>query len=166
MEAGEAGAAFVAGKVDAAVTWEPWLSKTRETKHGKVLITSHDVPGLISDTFVVHKDVPKTRPEDVKKLLRAWFESIKFINSNRDEALAIMSKNLGIAKDELAGMLEGIRFPTYEDNLQYFGVAGGTNSFVETFQSAAAIWKDEGLINTTPGTQGIWDSSFLQNLYR
>ena len=31
MKAGDAGSAFVAGKVDAAVTWEPWLSRAKDT---------------------------------------------------------------------------------------------------------------------------------------
>src|SRR6266576_2256265 len=29
IRSGEAGAAFVAGQVDVAVTWEPWLSKAK-----------------------------------------------------------------------------------------------------------------------------------------
>jgi len=34
MKAGDAGSAFVVGKVDAPVTWEPWLSKAKETPFG------------------------------------------------------------------------------------------------------------------------------------
>jgi len=50
MEAGDAGAAFVAGKVDCAVTWEPWLSKAKETPHGHVLATTKDYPGITLQT--------------------------------------------------------------------------------------------------------------------
>ena len=39
MTAGDAGAAFVAGRVDAAVTWEPWLSKGSEVT-GHVLTST------------------------------------------------------------------------------------------------------------------------------
>ena len=34
MDADQAGAAFASGKIDAAVTWEPWLSKAREVGRG------------------------------------------------------------------------------------------------------------------------------------
>src|SRR5207253_2486605 len=34
MKSGEAGAAFVAGQVDVAVTWEPWLSKAKARADG------------------------------------------------------------------------------------------------------------------------------------
>src|SRR5438874_3176454 len=40
MKSGEAGAAFVASKVDVAVTWEPWLSKAKTRTDGHILVTS------------------------------------------------------------------------------------------------------------------------------
>ena len=48
MTAGDAGAAFVAERVDAAVTWEPWLTRGRQAPHGHVLVDSSTSPGLIT----------------------------------------------------------------------------------------------------------------------
>ncbi|MEE9615255.1 MAG: ABC transporter substrate-binding protein [Thermodesulfobacteriota bacterium] len=166
MEAGEAGAAFVGGKVDAAVTWEPWLSKANENPEGKVLLTSKEVPGLISDTYVVHEDVTKNRPEDVKKILRAWFSALKFLRENKEEAIEIMSRNLGIDKDEMAAMLEGIKFPSHQENLDFFGIGGKENKFLETFNAAAAIWQEEGFITKVPDGKTAYDSGFLEALYQ
>jgi NitT/TauT family transport system substrate-binding protein len=81
MEAPDAAAAFIARKVDAAVTWEPFLTEAANTEHGKVLVTSKDHPGFIVDNLIVRKNVAKERHEDVKKLLRAWFKAIDFVNS-------------------------------------------------------------------------------------
>ena len=52
MTAGDAGAAFVAGRVDAAVTWEPWLTRGNRAEHGHVLVDSSTSPGLITDIIV------------------------------------------------------------------------------------------------------------------
>lgn len=64
MTAGDAGAAFVAGKVDAAVTWEPWLTKGKQAPHGKVLVDSSATPNLIVDVLVFprtsSRPVPRT----------------------------------------------------------------------------------------------------------
>lgn len=167
MEAGDAGAAFIAGKVDAAITWEPWLTKANESEHGRVLLTSKESPDLIADIFVIHKDTAKTRREDVKKLLRAWFKALKFLEENKDESIEIMGKNLGLAKEELEGMLMGIKFPTYQENLDYFGVGGKKNVFVEMFNAAADVWKEEGLIEKyVPDGKEVYDSSFLDELYK
>ena len=40
MTAGDAGGAFVAKRVDAAVTWEPWLTKGKSTDFGHLLVDS------------------------------------------------------------------------------------------------------------------------------
>ena len=45
MTAADAGAAFVAERVDAAVTWEPWLTRGRQAPHGHLLIDSSKHPG-------------------------------------------------------------------------------------------------------------------------
>lgn len=166
MDAGDAGAAFVAEKVDAAVTWEPWLSKAKETEHGKILFTSEDHPGLITDIFIVHNNVIESRKEDVEKVLRAWFKAITYISEHPDDAGAIMAQHLGLSAEEVLGMLQGLRFASYEDNLTYFGVHGGTNKFVETFNVASEIWKEEGLITKTVDGASVYDASFLVDLYK
>lgn len=166
MDAGDAGAAFVAGKVDAAITWEPWLSKAKETEHGKLLLTSMDAPGLIMDIFIINNDIRETRNEDVKKVLRAWFKSLKFISDQPNEAGAIMAKNLGLQPEEVLGMLEGLKFASYDDNLNYFGIKGGKNSFVETFNEASTIWKEEGLISKVADGNTAYDASFLVDLHK
>src|SRR5436305_1705943 len=47
MTSGDAGAAFVAGKVPVAVTWQPWLS--RAEKKGHVLVDTKTYPTIITD---------------------------------------------------------------------------------------------------------------------
>jgi NitT/TauT family transport system substrate-binding protein len=166
MDAGDAGAAFVAGKVDAAVTWEPWLSKAKETKHGKILFTSKEYPGLITDIFIINNNVLKSGKGDVEKVLRAWFKAITYISEHPDDAGAIMAQHLGLSAEEVLGMLQGLRFASYEDNLTYFGVHEKMNKFVETFNAASEIWKEEGLITKTVDGASVYDASFLINLYK
>ena len=78
MKAGDAGSAFVAGKVDAAVTWEPWLSKAKETPFGHVLLSSDKTPGIIVDSLAFKPDFLKKRGADVKKIVAAWNEAVEF----------------------------------------------------------------------------------------
>jgi NitT/TauT family transport system substrate-binding protein len=53
MGASDAGAAFVAGRLEAAVSWEPWLSKASGREGGHVLVSSKDFPRTIVDVFVM-----------------------------------------------------------------------------------------------------------------
>ena len=54
LSAGDAAAAFVAGRVDAAVVWNPWVNKIQASGKGHALFTSRDMPGLVPDLLVAH----------------------------------------------------------------------------------------------------------------
>lgn len=165
MEAGEAGAAFVAKKVDAAVTWEPWLTQAAKTKHGHILMTTREAPGLIVDVFMISPKTKKERAKDVEKLVRAWFKAIEFIRQHPSEAYEIMAKQLGIPKTDFEGMVQGIKYADYQENLSYFGLAPGSkNEFSEVFNSAEEIWKSEGVINKTVDAKDVQDTSFILKL--
>jgi NitT/TauT family transport system substrate-binding protein len=42
MNPDDAGAAFAAGQLDVAVTWEPWITKVSGEKKGHVIFSSKD----------------------------------------------------------------------------------------------------------------------------
>ncbi|MFP3408654.1 ABC transporter substrate-binding protein, partial [Pseudomonas sp. SIMBA_065] len=64
MTADDAATAFIAGRVPAAVTWEPHLSMVRDKKQGKVLIDSSSTPGVIVDVVALNCAVIEKQPED------------------------------------------------------------------------------------------------------
>jgi NitT/TauT family transport system substrate-binding protein len=57
METAQAGAAFITKNIDAAVLWEPWLTKAREQGKGYVLASTREYPDLIVDTLAFNRDV-------------------------------------------------------------------------------------------------------------
>ena len=162
MEAGDAGAAFVAQKVDAAVTWEPWLTQAAKTEHGHILMTTREAPGLIVDVFMISPKTKKERAKDVEKFVRTWFKAIEFIKQHPSEAYEIMAKHLDIPKSDFEGMVQGIKYSDYQENLRYFGLApSAKNEFSEVFNAAEEIWKSEGVINKTVDAKDVQETSFL-----
>ena len=63
----DAAAAFIAGKVDAAVIWQPWVSQIQREGKGKVIYSSADIPGLIPDIAICQhqrgREAPEGHPE-------------------------------------------------------------------------------------------------------
>ncbi len=162
MTAGDAGAAFVAGRVDAAVTWEPWLGKAEATPFGHILVTTRDNPGLIADVLLVHTKFAKDHPEAVEGVIRAWFDAVAYCGSNRQDAEAIMAKGLGLSPAELAGMLKGVRFAGQKENATYFGLPASPDAPVcRVFKQAQSIWRREGLINRVAEPDDAINRSFL-----
>lgn len=163
MEGGAAGAAFVSGQVDAAVTFEPWLSKAKERRGGKLLVSSADVPGVIVDILSIREDYLKQHPDVVKKVMRAWFKALAYWKDNRAEAEAIMARHYNSTPTEFAGLISGLIWPSYEENRTYFGNSnqGPIYDIGHTF---VEIFLDTGQIKTRPDITKAVDDSFLRSL--
>jgi NitT/TauT family transport system substrate-binding protein len=119
LEAGDAGAAFLAGKIDAAVTWEPWLTKANETENGHVLVTSANYPGLIADVMLVSERVLRDDPNAFRKVMAAWHKAIKFMNEHPQEARAIVARKLGETPDGIEAMLKTVKFYSEKESAAY-----------------------------------------------
>lgn len=159
MSAGDAGAAFAAGKVDAAVTWEPWLSKGSKA-NGKVLLTTKDLPGIIVDTVSFKEDVIKQRPEDVKAFVKAMGEAMDYWREHKDEADEIMAKGLKIDKEEFVATEAGLKFLTKEDNKQLFGTESSKGSIYQSTENAIKFYKEQKIIKAEPKVEEVINPNF------
>ncbi|HWW63003.1 MAG TPA: ABC transporter substrate-binding protein, partial [Thermoanaerobaculia bacterium] len=98
--ADQAGAAFVSGSVDAAVTWEPFLSQAAALPNGKILTTSREEPGLIVDIFIVRNDYLQKNPDVVKAFIQGWFKAIDYWKTNPQDANRIMAGAMKLSQGE------------------------------------------------------------------
>ncbi len=163
-ESGAAGAAFVSGKVDAAVTFEPWLSKAKERKDGKVLISSADAPGVIVDTVSVNETYLKNNPENVKKFIKAWFKALDYWKNNSDESNQIMSKYYNVTPAEFKDLITGVKWPTYQENQTYFGTKSNPGKIYDIANTFIQVFQEMGSIKDKPDMTKAIDSSLLVNL--
>lgn len=143
MGASDAGAAFVAGKVDAAVTWEPWLTNAGQREGGHVLISSREMPGTIVDVFVMNDNFIAKHPEAPAKMARAWFKAIEWYTANPAKGDEIMAKAFGLSAAEVADMAKGVTFKGAAENLAF--VKPGQGLF-EVADRAIRFWKEKGII--------------------
>lgn len=124
MTADDAAAAFIAGQIPAAVTWEPHLSLVRSKKQGKVLIDSSETPGLIVDVVDLNCDYIKNNPKDVEAFIKGLYKAVDFIKTNKEEAYAIMAKGVGGYLENPADFAEaakGVNFYDQARNVEFFG---------------------------------------------
>src|SRR3989441_11648527 len=101
MKSGEAGAAFVASKVDVAVTWEPWLSKAKTRTDGHILVSSKQYPDLIMDSFAFRKDFVQKYPDTVKDFMKAYYDAFNWMQQNQTEALKVIGDAVGESSDDV-----------------------------------------------------------------
>ncbi len=163
-EAGAAGAAFVAGKTDAAVTFEPWLSKAKERGNGHILLSSKDAPGVIVDILSVQDQYLKDHPDVVAKVVRGWFRAVEEWTAHPDESNAIMAKHYQVTPEEFAEQVAGLRWPLLQENIAYFDSKSESNIYgvADTF---VQIFLKTGQIKKMPDMTGAIDTSVLQSLH-
>jgi len=120
MGASEAGLALIAGRVDAAVTYEPYISTAlAQDKSYKVIFTAAEKPGLISDMLSATSEWIKAHPTEVQGLIRAWDESINFIRQNPDEGSALIAKAVGSPMEEFEPAFKGVRLYNVAENVVF-----------------------------------------------
>ena len=105
MTAADAGSAFVAKRVDAAVTWEPWLTKGKSTDFGHLLVDSSTTPGLITDVIIVKTAWANAHQKDVAAIVASWNEAVAYYRANPDE----VDRHHGKGRRRLAEGSEGVQ---------------------------------------------------------
>jgi NitT/TauT family transport system substrate-binding protein len=164
MTAADAGSAFVAKRVDASVTWEPWLTKGKTTDFGHLLVDSSTTPGLITDVLIVKADWANAHKKDVEAVVKSWNEAVAWYRANPDEGIAIMAKGVGgWLKDpkEFKATLAGIKFYGGDDNKAFFGTPAKPGPLANTVQQAIDIWSSHGKLQVKTTPADLIDYSYL-----
>jgi NitT/TauT family transport system substrate-binding protein len=162
LSAGDAAAAFMAGRVDSAVVWNPWVNQIQTSGKGKALFTSKDMPGLIPDLLVAQEKSLAANRKDFIGMIKAWYDAEKFIRDNPDEAARIMSKVVGMDAGEYKVFLPGTRFFTQKDNLEAFGPASKSLSLLGVAPTIVQFLTENKLIEGKPDPAKGLDSSLVK----
>lgn len=118
LQPGNMPAAYEAGQIDAAFTWEPNIS-TIERAGGKVIATTKSLGDITGVMLAARSEFTKEHPDLVQKFLAAWEESMKQHAANPDDVRQFEAKRLGITVPEFSAMLERMSavYPLYKDQL-------------------------------------------------
>jgi len=164
MTASDAGTAFVSKQVDAAVTWEPWLSRGKASEHGHLLVDSSTTPGLITDVLIAKTSWVADHKKDVAAIVKSWNEAVAYYREHPDESLEIMAKGVGgWLKDpkDFKETLTGIKFYGGEDNKTFFGTREKPGSLSQTVADAIKVWSDQGRLQVQTSPDKLIDYEFV-----
>lgn len=160
LSAGDAAAAFLSGRVDAAVVWNPWVNQIQQSGKGKALFTSKDMPGLVPDLLVAQEKAVTTKRKELVGMIKAWMETEKFIREQPAEASKIMAKVVSMKPEEYAVFLPGTRFFDAAANTAAFDPKQ-PQSLVAVAPTIAAFLNEHKLIEGKPDAAKGVDGSLL-----
>ena len=142
----KAGDAFLGGAVDAAVTWEPFLSQVVEAGKGHILLTTKDYPDIIVDILVA-SDKLAANEELLKRFMDGWLKSVDYIKTHPKEAAQIMSKGMNVDVEDVEGMMAGLRYADHVRNAHFFdSTQPGQTRLASIFNDAGKYWQEVKII--------------------
>jgi NitT/TauT family transport system substrate-binding protein len=164
MTAGDAGAAFVAGHLDAAVTWEPWLSRAKQTAFGHVLASSAAYPDVIVDTLAFSRSFVQKYPDTVKDFLRGYYAALQWFNENKDEGYRVMAEATKSKPEGIKGDLATIKLYSLADAKKLMGTSAQPGPIYGLVKQAAEFWKSRGQLKGDVDPAKAVDPSFVNGL--
>jgi NitT/TauT family transport system substrate-binding protein len=164
MTAGDAGAAFAAGRIPVAATWQPWLSRAEKNPNGHVLVDTKTYPDIITDQVAFQPDFIKDHPDVVRGFIQGYDETIKFIKSDEAKAFADVADFLKQKPDEIKAIMVEVPLWSIAENKKFYGTASSPGPVYDIFDQASKFWKAIGEIKTAADAKEAIDPSFVNGV--
>lgn len=150
--------AYVAGEVDAVVTWEPFATQLQAHGAHRLFDSSH-FPGLIVDVLVARADALERSPHTFRQLLAGYFRALDYLHASPDEAIPRMAPRLGVTPDEVRAAQRGIRYMDLAANRGWLG--GSRPGLVSAADHVGRIMIANRLLREAPVLERLTDPRFL-----
>ena len=151
--------AMIAGTdgVDAAMTYEPYLSAVRaKPEAGKIIATTLDYP-MVMDTFGCTPKFLAENPKAAKALADAYFDAVAMVKAEPSKSFAIMGADVKQTGEAFEASQKYLRWQDREANQKFF--AGEHAQFSK---EAADLLLEAGIIKAIPDLSKLADTRFLK----
>jgi len=157
LEPDAAAQAFLAGRNDAASTYEPFLSSVRDKPdQGHILATTLDYP-MIMDTVGCTPAFLKANPGAAKALADSYFEALDMIKKEPEKSDKVMGADVKQSAKEFADSAKYLRWADRDENKKFFN-----GEFQEFSTTAAKLLMSMGLLKTMPDVSSLADTSAFE----
>ncbi len=159
LEPQAAANAMIAGTdgVDAAMTYEPFLSAVRaKPEAGKIIATTLDYP-MIMDTFGCTPKFLAENPKAAKALADGYFDAVAMIKAEPAKSFAIMGADVKSSGEAFEGSQKFLRWQDRAANQKFF--AGEHAAFSK---EAADLLLEAGIIKALPDMSKLVDTRFIK----
>lgn len=145
------------GDLDAAMTYEPYLSAVRaKPEAGKIIATTLDYP-MVMDTFGCTPKFLAENPKAAKALADSYFEAVDMIKREPKKSFEVMGADVKQSGEQFEGSQKFLRWQDREANKKFF--AGEHAAFSK---EAADLLLEAGIIRQMPDLSKLADTRFLQ----
>lgn len=142
-----------AGVLDAVVTYPPTRIAIEEGGLARAIFTSAEIPGEIIDVLALDQPIIERRPEDVARVVRAFYRAVAYAREHPSESFAIMAQREHLSPHAFAAALGGgVSLVTLEEQQRYLGPGSPLFTVVRKVDE---ILRSAGELTGRPRTEGL-----------
>ena len=156
--ADDAAKAFFAGQVDAAATWEPYLTDAASSTESRVLFDTSMSTNLILDGIVFNKDFVDKNGEWIKLWILGALEAA-YMYKNEFSNIKQMPMFELMDEQDIVAMADGADLATCSQNVKLL-----SDSAVQMYADMAEVWLTIGENAYPEKAQEAFTDKFVQEL--
>ncbi|MEP7205339.1 MAG: ABC transporter substrate-binding protein [Casimicrobiaceae bacterium] len=159
LEPQAAANAMIAGTsdLDAAMTYEPYLSSVRaKPEAGKIIATTLDYP-MVMDTVGCTPRFLADNPKAAKALADAYFDALEMIRNDPKKSFEIMGADVKQTGEQFEASQKYLRWQDKAANQKFF-----SGEHAQFSKEAAQLLLDTGVIKQIPDLSKLADTRFIQ----
>lgn len=163
MTAADAAAAFASKKVDAAVSYEPWLTKSAKQGGGEVIFNTKGT-NLVADAIITRQEVIDGRKAELQGYIRAIDKAVKEVNAGDAESLKIIGDKLGAKPNETKEQLAGVKLFDLEGNKTIGFNLSNPNNMMKNLELTVKTAVETKILSKPIGVKSMYDASIVNSL--
>jgi NitT/TauT family transport system substrate-binding protein len=159
---------FADESVAGVAVYEPTLSqalKAANKEGARIIVSSRDYPGLITDVIVARTDNLRENPEVYRKFLRGIYRAIDYFNTNREKAIAIMAPHFKLSPEEYEEVLANLEYTSYEQAVEFMGTNGQPGKLHGIFDEVMQLNLENGAADAKLDAAQQIDNSIVTGLF-
>ncbi|QGZ31335.1 ABC transporter substrate-binding protein [Stutzerimonas stutzeri] len=158
--------AMASGNLPVGVTYEPNVSQILSMggDRFKVVYSSKDAPGLITDVLVFDEAVIAKKPAAIKALIQGYLDGLAYMQEHPDESAQIIGQVLGVSAEEATEQMSGAYNIPLAEMGKSFTPGTDTHSFHGSGEIIAKLLMDNGQIPSIPDFSTTYDAQFTEAL--
>lgn len=159
LEPQAAANAMIAGNagIDAAMTYEPYLSAVRaKPEAGKIIATTLDYP-MVMDTFGCTPKFLAENPKAAQALTHGYFQALEMIKNDPKKSFEIMGADVKQTAEQFEASQKYLRWQDRAANQKFF-----SGEHAQFSKEAAELLLEAGIIRQIPDLTKLADKRFIQ----
>ena len=141
------------------------MTKAAQESGGKIIFSSKDLPGELSDVMLFSKDSVENRSNDVKGIIEAWYDIQKQYNEDPAPIVKTISSKTDLSEDEFYELMAGLSIADLDYNKDMF--ANGGEKMAALITDVAEFLKNADCVESVPSADKIKaaiNSKFIEEL--